>query len=75
MEFVYQSARLTWVPGQGYRHPHSGQWVAEPNQALRGWIAPAEERPAWVALVAAITEYWRHNPPPIGDGGEVVEFG
>ncbi|MFH1058168.1 MAG: hypothetical protein V1797_05735 [Pseudomonadota bacterium] len=74
MEFVYQQARLTHEPGRGYKHPRSGQWVAEPMAALKGWIAPPEQRGQWVQLVGLINEFWQHTRPGEADPHGVVLF-
>ncbi|MBI4798611.1 MAG: hypothetical protein HY794_07745 [Desulfarculus sp.] len=76
MEFVFAQARLEWQPGQGYRHPHSGQWVATPLEALKGWIVEdAGQRMQWVQLIGAIEEFWKHNQPSQVDPQSVVDFG
>ncbi|MFZ5585839.1 MAG: hypothetical protein ACOZHQ_07915 [Thermodesulfobacteriota bacterium] len=74
MEFVYQAARLVYEPGRGYQHPRSGAWVAEPMQALRGWIAPEDQRGQWVQLVGLIAEFWQRTPADGADPAGVVEF-
>lgn len=75
MEFVFAQARLAWLPGQGYRHPHSGQWVATPQEALKGWIAPEpQQRLQWVELIRAIEQFWQHNQPGQVDPDSTVDF-
>lgn len=74
MEFVYQAARLVYEPGRGYKHPRSGAWVAEPMQALRGWIAPEAERGQWVRLARLIEEFWGRTKADEADPAGVVEF-
>jgi len=75
VEFVFVKARLDWQPGRGYCHPQSGQWVATPMEALKGWIVPeASERLQWVQLVNAIEEFWKHNQPSQVDPESVVDF-
>lgn len=75
MEFVFAKARLEWQPGQGYRHPHGGQWVAAPMDTLKGWIVPEPgERLQWVQLVFAIEEFWKHNQPSQMDPDTTIDF-
>lgn len=76
MEFVFVKARLEWQPGQGYRHPQSGAWVATPLEALKGWIVQeASQRQQWVQLVRDIEEFWKHNQPSQVDPQAVIDFG
>lgn len=75
MQFLFVKASLEWQPGRGYHHPHNGTWVAEPMEALKGWIVEdASERSQWVQLVFAIEEFWKHNQPTQVDPDSIVDF-
>ena len=75
MFFVFDQVRLQWQKGQGYKHPHTGQWVETPKECLKGWVEPNPQlRPQWLHLVTMIEDFWPRRETNDLELGDEVTF-